>query len=170
MASPAAPAGSRGNAPEARVFDAVRLALVSNRFEGIVRAMMNTLLRTARSAILNTARDFSCCILTAEDEMLAMAESIPVHVMGGPDLMAAWMKRLHPVLRRGDAFLHNSPYHGNSHAADWCVLIPVIDDEGAHRYTVVAKAHLADCGNAIPTTYYADARDVYQEGALIFPC
>jgi N-methylhydantoinase B len=170
MASPAAPAGSRGNAPEAGGFDSVRLALVSNRFEGIVRAMMNTLLRTARSAILNTARDFSCCILTAEDEMLAMAESIPVHVMGGPDLMAAWMKRLHPVLRRGDAFLHNSPYHGNSHAADWCVLIPVIDDEGAHRYTVVAKAHLADCGNAIPTTYYADARDVYQEGALIFPC
>lgn len=151
-------------------FDSVRLALLSNRFEGIVRAMMNTLLRTSRSAILNTARDFSCCLLTADDELLAMAESIPVHVMGGPDLMATWMKRLHPELKRGDAFLHNSPYHGNSHAADWCVLIPVIDDEGLHRYTVVAKAHLADCGNAIPTTYYADARDVYQEGALIFPC
>ena len=35
-----------------------------------MRAMMNTLLRTARSAILNMARDFSCCILTADDEML----------------------------------------------------------------------------------------------------
>ena len=50
--------------------------------------MMNTLLRTARSAILNTARDFSCCILTADDEMLAMAESLPIHVMSGPDLIA----------------------------------------------------------------------------------
>jgi N-methylhydantoinase B len=150
--------------------DSVRLALISNRFEGIVRAMMNTLLRTARSAILNTARDFSCCVLTADDELLAMAESIPVHVMGGPDLMAAWMKRLHPVLKRGDAFLHNSPYHGNSHAADWCVLIPVLDDGQRHRFTVVAKAHLADCGNAIPTTYHAEAEDVYEEGALIFPC
>jgi N-methylhydantoinase B len=146
------------------------LALLSNRFEGIARAMMNTLLRTARSAILNTARDFSCCILTADDELLAMAESLPIHVMSGPDLIARYMKETHPTLRTGDAFLHNSPYHGNSHAADWCVVIPVIDDTGVHRYTVLAKAHLADCGNAVPTTYVADALDVYNEGALIFPC
>lgn len=146
------------------------LALLSNRFEGVARAMMNTLLRTARSAILNTARDFSCCILTADDELLAMAESLPIHVMSGPDLIAAYMKRTHPTLRRGDAFLHNSPYHGNSHAADWCVVVPVVDDGGVHRYTVLAKAHLADCGNAVPTTYVADATDVYNEGALIFPC
>ena len=146
------------------------LALLSNRLEGIARAMMNTLLRTARSAILNTARDFSCCILTAGDEMLAMAESLPIHVMSGPDLIARYMKETHPQLRRGDAFLHNSPYHGNSHAADWCVVVPVIDDDGRHRYTVVAKAHLADCGNSVPSTYVADAADVYNEGALIFPC
>jgi N-methylhydantoinase B len=144
--------------------------LLSNRFDGVARAMMNTLLRTARSAILNTARDFSCCILTAGDEMLAMAESLPIHVMSGPDLIARYMKEAHPTLRRGDAFLHNSPYHGNSHAADWCVVVPVIDDEGVHQYTVLAKAHLADCGNAVPTTYVADAKDVYNEGALIFAC
>ena len=148
----------------------LELALLSNRFEGIARAMMNTLLRTARSAILNTARDFSCCILTADDEMLAMAESLPIHVMSGPDLIARYMKETHPVLGRGDAFLHNSPYHGNSHAADWCVVVPIVDDEGRHRYTVLAKAHLADCGNSVPSTYVADAKDVYNEGALIFPC
>jgi N-methylhydantoinase B len=155
---------------ERRETSPLQLALLSNRFEGVARAMMNTILRTARSAILNTARDFSCCILTRDDEMLAMAESLPIHVMSGPDLIARYMKETHATLRRGDAFLHNSPYHGNSHAADWCVLIPVIDDDGAHRYTVLAKAHLADCGNAIPSTYVADAKDVYNEGALIFPC
>jgi len=80
------------------------------------------------------------------------------------------MKQTHPTLRRGDAFLHNSPYHGNSHAADWCVVVPVMDDAGEHRYTVLAKAHLADCGNAVPSTYVADATDVYNEGALLFPC
>jgi N-methylhydantoinase B len=155
---------------EPRTTSPLQLALLSNRFEGVARAMMNTLLRTARSAILNTARDFSCCILTGDDQMLAMAESLPIHVMSGPDLIARYMKATHPALRRGDAFLHNSPYHGNSHAADWCVVIPVIDDDGIHRYTVIAKAHLADCGNAIPSTYVADAKDVYNEGALIFPC
>lgn len=150
--------------------DGHRLALLNNRFEGIVRAMTNTLLRTSRSAILNTARDFSCCILTADHRMLAMAESLPIHVMSGPDLMARCMADFYPDLKRGDAFLHNSPYHGNSHAADWTILVPVIDDEGVHRFTVMSKAHLADCGNAIPTTYSAGARDVYEEGALIFPC
>ncbi len=154
--------------PEPR--DGLRLALMNNRFEGIVRAMMNTLLRSARSAILNTARDFSCCVLTADDQMLAMAESLPIHVMSGPDLMARRMREAHPQLRAGDAFLNNSPYHGNSHAADWSLLVPVIDAGGVHRYTVLAKAHLADCGNAVPTTYSAAARDVYEEGALIFPC
>jgi N-methylhydantoinase B len=155
---------------EERATVPLELALLSNRFEGVARAMMNTLLRTARSAILNTARDFSCCVLTRDDELLAMAESLPIHVMSGPDLIARYLKESHPTLRRGDAFLHNSPYHGNSHAADWCVVVPVIDDDGVHRYTVLAKAHLADCGNAVPTTYVADAKDVYNEGALIFPC
>ncbi|MBT5571829.1 MAG: hydantoinase B/oxoprolinase family protein, partial [Alphaproteobacteria bacterium] len=64
---------------------------------------------------------------------------------------------------------HNSPYHGCSHAADHTILIPVIDDDGIHRYTVAAKAHQADIGNSIPTTYHGTARDVYEEGALIFP-
>ena len=150
--------------------DGFQLALLTNRFEGIVRAMMNTLLRTSRSAILNTARDFSCCVLTHDDEMLAVAESLPIHVMSGPELMSRYARQVHPVMRGGDAFLNNSPYHGNSHAADWSLIVPVIDAEGQHRYTVLAKAHLADCGNATPTTYVADARDVYEEGALIYPC
>ena len=49
-------------------------------------------------------------------------------------------------------------------------VVPVVDGGGVHRYTVLAKAHLADCGNSVPTTYVADATDVYNEGALIFPC
>jgi N-methylhydantoinase B len=150
--------------------DSVDLAVISNRFEAAVLAMMNTLLRTARSGVINNGRDFSCCLVTAGDELLAMAESQPIHVLSGPDLMARVMKELHPGLRRGDAFLNNSPYHGNSHAADYTVLVPVIDDDGVHRFTVLAKAHQADCGNASPTTYAAEARDVYEEGAPIFPC
>lgn len=149
--------------------DGVRLALLNNRLEGIVRKMANTLLRTGRSGVLNTARDFSCCIVTADDELLAAAESLPIHVLSGPDLMAAAMRAFHPELRRGDAFLHNSPYHGCSHPADHTLLVPVIDDAGRHRFTVQAKAHQADIGNSIPTTYHGRARDVYEEGALIFP-
>ncbi|RBP13989.1 N-methylhydantoinase B [Roseiarcus fermentans] len=149
--------------------DGVRLALLNNRLQGVARKMANTLLRTGRSGVLNIARDFSCAIVTANCELAATAESLPIHVLSGPDLMARAMKTFHPDLKRGDAFLHNSPYHGCSHPADHTLLVPVIDGQGVHRFTVVAKAHQADCGNSQPTTYMGAARDVYEEGALIFP-
>ncbi len=147
----------------------VELAILNNRMEGIARKMANTLLRTGRSGVLNIARDFSCCIVTHDDHLLATAESLPIHVLCGPDLMAASVKEFHPALKRGDAFLHNSPYHGCSHPADHTLLVPVMDAEGTHHFTVIAKAHQADCGNSQPTTYMGNARDVYEEGALIFP-
>lgn len=149
--------------------DGVHLAILNNRFEGITRKMANTLLRTGRSGVLNIARDFSCCIVTADCELLSTNDGLPIHVLSGPDIMARWMKEFHPILKRGDAFLNNSPYHGCSHAADHTILVPVLDDEGVHRFTVVVKAHQADIGNSIPTTYHGSAKDVYEEGALIFP-
>jgi N-methylhydantoinase B len=151
------------------ILNGAEMAILINRFEGIARKMTNTLYRTGRSGVLNRARDFSCCIVTADCDLLATADSLPIHVLVGPDMMARTMKDYHPVLKRGDAFLHNSPYHGSSHAADHVIMIPVIDDAGIHRYTVLTKAHQADCGNAMPTTYMGSARDVYAEGALIFP-
>ena len=149
--------------------DLVTLALLNNRFEGVARKMANTLLRTGRSGVLNIARDFSCCIVTADAELLVANEGLPIHVLSGPDLMAKVMKEYCPTLKKGDAFINNSPYHGCSHAADHTILVPVVDDKGKHRFTVLAKAHQADIGNSIPTTYHGSAKDVYEEGALIFP-
>ena len=94
--------------------------------------------------------------------MLTTGQSLPIHVMGGPDLQAQALRRFYPRVRSGDAFLHNSPYHGNTHAADHAIMVPVVDAEGVHRFTVLAKAHQADCGNSVPTTYMASARDVYE--------
>jgi N-methylhydantoinase B len=152
-----------------QILDGVQLAVITNRFQGIVRNMANTLFRTGRSGVINTAHDFSCCIITQGGDFLIMADSLPIHVMRGPDIMARVMKEFHPDLRRGDAFLHNSPYHGNSHPGDLAVLVPVVDEQETHHFTALAKAHLADIGCALPTTYMAAARDVYEEGSLIFP-
>ena len=63
--------------------DGVKLALISNRLEGISRKMGNTLMRTGRSGVLNIARDFSCCILTGSNELVAVAESLPKEVEEG---------------------------------------------------------------------------------------
>jgi N-methylhydantoinase B len=146
----------------------VRMAIISNRMESIARKMQNTLFRTARSGVLNTAHDFSCVILTADCQLLASAESLPIHTLIGPDLMCQAVRKYHPELKAGDCFLHNSPYEGDSHAADHCLIVPVVDDGGTVRFFVLAKAHQADCGNSKPTTYMGHASDVYEEGALIF--
>ena len=45
--------------------DGASLAILSNRLQGVAKKMANTLLRTGRSGVLNIARDFSCCIVTA---------------------------------------------------------------------------------------------------------
>jgi N-methylhydantoinase B len=148
--------------------DPVLLAVLSNRFEAIVREMTNTLLRSGRSAVLNMARDFSCSLITSDNELLASAEGLPVHVIG-TEFLAEAMTELHPDFAEGDAFLHNDPYLGNTHPADHAILVPVFF-EGEHVFTACAKAHQADCGNALPTTYMPGARDIYEEGALIFPC
>jgi len=148
--------------------DPVLLAIMANRMDSICREMTNTVLFSARSAVIGIARDFSCAIITAADEVLSVAEAMPIHVFG-MHLQTASMAAHHPDFREGDAFLDNDPYVGNSHAADHTILVPVFH-EGEHFFTVGIKAHQADTGNSQPTTYFAAAKDVYQEGTLIFPC
>jgi N-methylhydantoinase B len=148
--------------------DPVLTTVIANRIDGAVREMSNTLLRAARSGCIAVARDFSCALVTADNRLLSSAEGLPVHVFGS-HLQTQAMTSLHKDIREGDAFLHNDPYLGNTHSADQTVLVPIFID-GVHMFTACAKAHQADIGNSIPTTYHAGARDVYEEGAVIFPC
>ncbi len=154
--------------PASETIDPMLLSIMANRVDGIVREMTSTLLRAARSAVIASARDMSCAIVTGDNELLATAEGLPVHIFGS-HLQTISMQRLHDDLAPRDAFLHNDPYMGNTHPADHTILVPVFMD-GEHMFTVCAKSHQADTGNATPTTYAPYARDVYEEGGLIFPC
>ena len=148
--------------------DPVLMTVMANRLDGIVREMTNTLLRAARSAVISSARDFSCCLVTGDDQLLAPAEGLPVHIFGC-HIQTANMRRYHAGdIRRGDAYLDNDPYGGNTHPADHTYMVPVFW-EGEHLFTSVAKCHMADIGNSIPSSYFVLARDVYHEGALVFP-
>ena len=149
-------------------FDPYMTAIISNRIDGIIREMTNTLLRSARSGVINSARDFSCSICTGDNRLLASAEGLPIHIFGSHMQTKAMTDFAGAQLREGDCYLHNDPYSGNTHAGDHTYLVPVFVD-GEHLFTAVAKAHQADIGNALPTTYMAGARDQYAEGALIFP-
>lgn len=149
-------------------FDPYMTAIIANRIDGIIREMTNTLLRAARSGVINGARDFSCSICTGDNRLLASAEGLPIHIFGSHMQTQAMCDFAGDTLREGDCYLHNDPYSGNTHAGDHTYLVPVFVD-GEHLFTAVAKAHQADIGNALPTTYMAGAKDQYAEGALIFP-
>ena len=149
-------------------FDPYMTAIIANRIDGIIREMTNTLLRSARSGVINSARDFSCSICTGDNRLLASAEGLPIHIFGSHMQTKAMTDFAGADLKEGDCYLHNDPYSGNTHAGDHTFLVPVFF-EGEHLFTAVAKAHQADIGNSLPTTYMAGARDQYAEGALIFP-
>src|SRR2546425_992417 len=85
-------------------FDPITLAVIANRLDGICRQMTNTLLRTGRSSLIAVARDFSCAIISNNNELIAAAEAIPVHVIGA-EALAESMMELHGEFREGDAFL-----------------------------------------------------------------
>lgn len=155
------------NLPSASL-DSIEVSVMANRMEAIVREMTSTVVRTARSSVIALARDMSCCITTPDGELIAAAESLPIHIRAAT-LQAKAMLRRHPEFTEGDAFLHNDPYDGGTHPADHSIIVPVFHDH-AHVGTIVVMCHQADVGNSLPTTYMASARDVYEEGALIFPC
>jgi N-methylhydantoinase B len=157
-----------GSRHKATNLDPVLMTVLANRLDGIVREMTNTLLRAARSAVISSARDFSCCIITGDNQLLASAEGLPVHIFGA-HLQGENICKYHEGdIREGDAYLDNDPYGGNTHPADHTFLVPVFID-GEHLFTTVAKCHMADIGNSIPSSYFARALDVYEEGALVFP-
>ena len=170
MATAKKKASAKKAAPKgaAKKLDPIVMTVIANRLDGIVREMTNTLLRAARSAVISSARDFSCCIITGDNHLLASAEGLPVHIFGA-HLQGANMCQYHEGdIREGDAYLDNDPYGGNTHPADHTFLVPVFI-EGEHLFTTVAKCHMADIGNSIPSSYFARALDVYEEGALVFP-
>lgn len=152
----------------ATAFDPFLTAILASRIDGIIREMGNTLLRAARSGVISSARDFSCSLCTVDNRLLAAAEGLPIHIFGSHLQAQAMCRVAGDELRPGDCYLHNDPYTGNTHAADHTYLVPVFID-GEHLFTAVAKAHQADVGNSVPTTYVAGAKDQYEEGALIFP-
>src|SRR5262245_51308543 len=166
--APALPSSAIGGGKRGSQLDSVIMTVIANRLDGIVREMTNTLLRAARSAVISSARDFSCCIITGDNRLLASAEGLPVHIFGA-HLQGENMCKYHAGdIRDGDAFLDNDPYGGNTHPADHTILVPVFI-AGEHLFTTVAKCHMADIGNSIPSSYFAKAIDVYEEGAIVFP-
>ncbi len=148
-------------------FDGVRTAIIANKVDGIVREMTNTLLRSARSAVINSARDFSCAILTADDELLAAAQAIPVHVFGAQPQAQA-LREAHQACGRVTPTSTTYPMSATLTPPEPHHLGPGVRRRRAH----VHRGHQGSSGRRRQLVAHHVSRGVgietYEEGALIF--
>jgi N-methylhydantoinase B len=93
-------------------------------------------------------------------------EGLPIHLANihlVPQITREYFDEIQP----GDCFLTNSPYFGNTHHADYTLHSPVFCD-GEPLFWTVSRAHQADVGAPVPSTYVADGETVFEEG-MHFP-
>ena len=157
--------GSTGE-PAAPDFDPMLLSVLSSRFGAILREMSNGVLRASKSGVIKIARDMSCAILTYDHRLVSLEECIPVHA-AAIDLTTRPLTELFDDIAEGDAFLNNCPYTGVTHHADLTLCVPVFCG-GKPLFWTVSRAHHADVGAPIPSTYLPYAKTIYEEG-LHFP-
>lgn len=143
------------------------LTLLASQLRAVTRQMSNVLLRSARSGVINSARDFSSALLAGDGRALVIDEGVPVHV-GSAHLIPRAVLDTYDDVEPGDCYLNNSPFHGNTHHADFTFCSPVFVD-GELLFWAMSRAHQADVGAPQPSTYLPFAATVQEEG-LHLPC
>ncbi|TPL54037.1 hydantoinase B/oxoprolinase family protein [Mesorhizobium sp. B2-4-6] len=156
-----------GKAKKLAKFDPTLLAVLSSRFESIIREMTNTVMKASRSSVIKNARDMSCGILTYDHRLVSVEEALPIHV-NALELTTRPITELFDDVKEGDAFLNNSPFYGVTHHADLTLCVPVFF-EGTPLFWTLSRSHHADIGAPEPSTYLPFAATIYQEG-VHFPC
>lgn len=158
--------GSKGGV--AAGSDPVTLSVVENRLESIAIEMMDVMLRTSMSQILNSSRDFSTAILDSKCRLIAQGEGIPVHVSALPIAGEAILNTFGDDIHPGDMFALNDPYNGGSHLPDITVIKPVFKN-GELLYLTINRAHHSDVGGATHGGYNPSATEIFHEGLRIPP-
>lgn len=148
--------------------DPITKAVVERRLDSIALEMMEVMLRTSLSQILNASRDYSTALLDRQGQLVAQGEGIPVHISALPFAGRAVLDYFGDDLNDGDLFILNDPYHGGSHLPDVTILRPVFW-EGSLRYMAVNRAHHSDIGGGTHGGYNPSATEIFHEGLRLPP-
>lgn len=126
---------------------------------------------SAYSPNIKERLDHSCALFDRHGRLIAQAEHIPVHLGSLPwglKRMLESIEREHGGVRKGEMWVANDPYVTGTHLNDVTVLRPIF--HGATLAGFAAnKAHHADVGGSVPGSMPADARDLFDEGAVVPP-
>ena len=148
--------------------DPITLSVVRGVLETTQREMTLSLEKTARSSVLNLARDYSTSLFNSTPEMILQGQDIPIHLGSLMPAMKAVANYFADDIQEGDLILHNDPAYNGSHILDMCMYKPVFY-EGKHVFWTVCKGHLTDVGGPVPASYNPDAKEIFAEGLRVPP-
>ena len=154
--------------------DPASLQVLLARLAGVADEMSAVLRRSAFSPNIKERADCSSAVFTADGELLAQAENIPVHLGSMPASVRAAIERFDEgrALRPDDQVILNDPFAGGTHLNDITVVAPCFVGDGGERRLVgwvANRAHHADVGGAAPGSLPADATEIYEEGLRLPP-
>ncbi len=150
-----------------RALNPAEIAVIGHALHSIAVEMGAALRRTAFSPNIKERRDYSSAVFSAEGELIAMGDDMPVHLGSMPMSVSAVLAAL--PLGRGDVAVLNDPYRGGTHLPDITMVAPVFLPGCARpAFYVANRAHHADVGGTFPGSM-GPCREIVQEGIRIPP-
>jgi N-methylhydantoinase B len=149
--------------------DPITVEVVAKGIAAAAREMGITLRQTSSSPIFNEGNDYSCAIFDARGRLVSHGEFLPIHLGSLPFSVNHAIEEIgRDRLEPGDSVVLNDPFRGGSHLPDVTLVTPIfLDGEligfGANR------AHHLDIGGTVAGSFYAQARENYQEGLRLPP-
>jgi N-methylhydantoinase A/oxoprolinase/acetone carboxylase beta subunit/N-methylhydantoinase B/oxoprolinase/acetone carboxylase alpha subunit len=141
----------------------IAVRLVGNALETAADEMATTIFRTAHSAVVRDAMDYSAALCGPTTETIAQAVTIPLQLGSIPNAMRTLVERFGDSFSPGDVYIVNDPFDGASHTPDIFVVKPSFL-EGTLLGFAATIAHHADVGGRVPGSCACDSTEVFQEG------
>jgi len=150
--------------------DPIRLEVIRNSLIAGAEEMNVSIWRTARSTVVRETLDYSTALFSGDGQAVAQSTRIPVHLNSMSVCLTDIVEHHLPLdtWADGDVILTNDPYCGGQHLPDFVVFRPVFFD-GQRIAIAAAIVHHIDVGGGAAGSYYAGAREVFQEGLRIPP-
>jgi N-methylhydantoinase B len=150
--------------------DPIKLEVIRNALIAGAEEMNLSIWRTARSTVVRETLDYSTALFDGQGRAVAQSTRIPIHLNSMSVCLDEIAARHIPLddWREGDIILTNDPYCGGQHLPDFVTFQPVFVD--GKRVAIAASiVHHVDIGGGAPGSYFAGAREVYQEGLRLPP-
>jgi N-methylhydantoinase B len=153
------------------MFDIITAEIVRQYLETVSEEISKTMENTAVSQVFSEAHDYSSGIFLAKDgqvELLARANSQPVHIFASLTSVEAMLKEFKYNLKEGDIIIATDPYFGGSHIPDWTVMKPIFY-RGKPVFFPAVRAHFVEVGGPVAGGYNSQANEIWQEGFRLAP-